>query len=195
MKLPTPLLRPLLRPQFILMVALAVGMLCVMLAARSAAIARERCVAATSACEDTLAMAEEIIALRRKQERVSLQARPAQDVIARVNAALAEIGLPSDRFQSLTPESDAPLATGLSAATSASSFASSIRRQSLRLTLTGLTPAEVGMFLRAWSIHQHIWTPSRIELLHERSDKDADEANIYTVNLLLSALYISEQGE
>ncbi|MCH8342413.1 MAG: hypothetical protein IH983_00310 [Planctomycetes bacterium] len=123
--------------------------------------------------------AQRILELRAKQQRIAEHKRPQQDVIARVNTVLAESRIPLDRFGGLVPESDAALPG-----------AGTYRRQSVRMTLNGLTIPRLGAFLAQWSDSQHLWTPTRIELARARNGSDPAR---YDVNIVIGATYIGEQ--
>ncbi len=123
------------------------------------------------------AMASEITQLRARSERVFLGQRPTEDTIAQINATLASAGLPSNAFRSLDPDADTALEGGY-------------RRQSVRLTLEPLTPAQLGDFLIAWESVATPWIISGIELAHRPRASDAS----YTVRLVLSATYIDPDG-
>ena len=123
--------------------------------------------------------AQRILELRAKQQRIAEHKRPQQDVIARVNTVLAEAGISLDRFGGLLPESDSALPG-----------AGTYRRQSVRMTLNGLTIPKLGAFLAQWADSQHLWTPTRIELTRARNHNDPAR---YDVNIVIGATYIGEQ--
>lgn len=138
--------------------------------------ANARHIAALTAQQRILDEAQKIIELRSKRQRIAEHKRPEHDVIARVNATLAEAGLPPDRFGDLRPESDAALPGSL------------YRRQSVRINLIELSIAELGAFLSHWSGSQRLWTPSRLELSHARSKSAEDR---YDVTMLITATYLA----
>ena len=92
---------------------------------------------------------------------------------------LAESGIPLDRFDGLAPESDSALPG-----------AGTYRRQSVRMTLSGLSVPKLGAFLAQWSDSQHLWTPTRIELARARNHNGPAR---YDVNIVIGATYIGEQ--
>lgn len=120
--------------------------------------------------------AQSIIDLRSKQQVISESKRPEQDVIARVNSTLADVGIPSSHFDSLRPESDGAFPE------------SKYRRQSVRIILNEITVAELGAFLNQWSLTQKLWTPTRIELLHNRNKSNSDR---YKITILITATYLA----
>ncbi len=138
--------------------------------------ARMRHDAALTAQQRIINEAQQIIRLRSKQQRIAEHKRPEQDVIARVNATLAEAGIPPERFGGLRPESDAALSD------------SAYRRQSVRISLDELSIVQLGTFLGQWSRIQQLWTPTRLELSHARSKIDDDR---YNVVILITATYLA----
>ena len=160
----------------------AASLLAVTISAKRFQNAKEGAAAALEAKESVERDAAAILALRQQKARVELRERPKQDVIAQVNAVLADAGIPSDRFQGLEREGDEAVGDATSATRT--------RRQSLRLTLDRISPADLGAFLGKWRAAQPAWTVSRVELLHER--KDAADSNRFTVHLLLASTYIPD---
>lgn len=138
--------------------------------------ARDQQISAQITLANHIKDAKSINDLRSKQQVVSERKRPEQDVIAKVNATLADVGIPSVHFDSLRPESDGVLPD------------SKYRRQSVRINLNELTVAELGAFLNQWSITQKLWTPARIELLHSRNKSNADR---YNITILITATYLA----
>lgn len=130
----------------------------------------------------TVETTQAVLDLRAKQQRIAEQKRPERDVIARVNAALTEAGISSDRFEGVRPESDSALPG------SAGGDASAYRRQTVRLSLKRLSVGELGAFLGQWSVTQPIWTPTQIELLHVRDQRDEGR---YDVTILMTATYVA----
>ncbi len=132
--------------------------------------------AALAAQQRVIDEAQQIVQLRSKQQRIAEHKRPEQDVIARVNATLAEAGIPPERFGGLRPESDGALPD------------SAYRRQSVRISLDDLSITDLGAFLSQWSRTQQLWTPTRLELSHARSKIDDDR---YNVVILITATYLA----
>ena len=140
------------------------------------AITRNQKISAQTTLANLANDARNIIDLRSKQQVVSERKRPEQDVIAKVNATLADVGIPNNHFDSLRPESDGALPD------------SKYRRQSVRIKLNEITLAELGAFLNQWSLTQKLWTPTRIELLHARNKSNADR---YNITILITATYLA----
>jgi Sec-independent protein translocase protein TatA len=146
---------------------------------------RSQVQSAQSALNQLTRDAEEVLELRGRQQRVELRQRPQQDVIAQVNAVLAEVGIPGRNLRSLSPESD----THVTAANSGSSQ-SKLKRQTLRLVLENLSIQEIGTFLLKWRSSQQVWTVTRIELTHARGQDSKDDH--YDAALVISALYVED---
>jgi histone deacetylase complex regulatory component SIN3 len=176
------------RTIILVLLILATGLLPVTISLRRLAAARESLASAQALLLQTAREAQEIVDLRSQTQTFESRQRPAQDVIAQVNLVLAEAGIPSQHFESLTPEAEA--------ATSATSASAGARlfRQSVRLVLEDLTPEQIGLFLLQWRTSQPIWPVSRIELVHNRSrgTKDDRAANQYDATVLLTALYVGD---
>jgi hypothetical protein len=128
--------------------------------------------------------ARRVLDLRERQQRVAERKRPQQDVIARVNSTLAAAELPPDRFGGLRPESDSALPG------SAANGSPVYRRQTVRISLNGLSIRHLGGFLREWSDTQWLWTPTRIELTHVR---DKGKPDLYDAEILITATYVADQ--
>ena len=127
----------------------------------------------------------ELSRLSSRQERVAVQERPRQDVIALVNSVLAECGIPSTSFQRLDVESDVAVTTADGPAPGR------YRRQSLTLVLQRLTTRQLGAFLAEWRDRQAVWTPTRLELTHVREARSSGD--LYTASILITATYLSDR--
>jgi hypothetical protein len=172
------------------MVLLSVAVLAVVmitLSAKKLGAAQAQLQAAQSALQRLSREAQEVLELRGREQRVELRQRPQQDVIAQVNAVLAEVGIPSRNLRSLSPESDSQVA---SAATT-----TKLKRQSLRLVLENLSLQEIGGFLIKWRSSQQIWTTTRIELTHIRGQEQDANDDHYDATLVISALYVEDHSD
>ena len=149
------------------------------LAARRSAAQRELQAAEmnTNRINADLARISELRAMRQTAAEAK---RPDQDVIARVNTALAQAGIAPSSLGGLQPELDAALPGGLH------------RRQSVRISLSQLTMQQLGSFLHHWSIAQPLWVPERIDLVHSR---EAAEQDAYACTIVLSAVYVSREPD
>lgn len=167
------------------------------LTVRRLANAAGRLESARQACTAALRDAREILDLRSHQQVIQLRQRPTQDVIAQVNAVLADAGIPANRFRSLTPESESSVSAPPGGSSAAAGGAPAIKQQSLRLTLENLSLAEIGGFLNQWRMSgsgdEAIWTPTRIELTHTRAAGAASSSTgNYDLALVLTALYLAD---
>ena len=142
--------------------------------------------ASASGAETRLATAvnkaREVLELRAKEQRVAADERPPQDVIAQINRTLAEVGIRSDRLTGLQPVTDTDLKGG----------AAGYRRQSVSATIDRLQPAEIGRFLAQWRRSQPMWIPTRLELYHVRQRLHPADANLYSMRVELTAIYVSD---
>lgn len=173
-----------LRPSIILTLLIALLGIPVMVSAQRLNSARSKLQTTQESLAQTTSDSQRIVELRAKQQTIAEQKKPDQDIIARINAVLAECGIPTGRFEGLRPESDAALpTTGQSPAL--------YRRQSVRVALNELTVPQIGEFLSRWSASQPMWVATRIELTHVRGN-DNDEGR-YNLNVLLSATYVGHE--
>ncbi len=141
--------------------------------------------AASRVFQRSLAMANEASALGRRQEQIAVHPRPDQDVIAQVNAVMASLGIPTDRFHSLEAGTDV-------AVSEPGGRVSRYRRQSVSLALRDLRPEEIGGFLESWCTSQKIWIPSRVELHHARDQREAE--GLYDARVVVTATYLTDGG-
>jgi hypothetical protein len=169
------------RARFLLGAVLAVLGVFIASGATRLAQARNETASTLGLLPETQNQAHEILSLRNQQERVALNERPQQDVIALINSVLAQAGIPADRFKNLERESDESILPG---------GGGRYRRQSVNVTLERLTPLEVGTFLQELR-RQKVWVPARIELSHVRDQ--AQPALLYNLRLSISATYVSHE--
>lgn len=141
---------------------------------------------AETALAQCLREAREIAELLGRRQTIEMRQRPAQDVIALVNAALAEVGIPSHCFKSLTPESEG--AGAPTAPTTGDRGLGQLKQQLVRLVLEDLSPEQVGQWLAHWRSAYSIWIPIRIELVHNR--RTSGDGNRFDVTIQLAALYV-----
>ncbi len=170
-----------MRPFLIIILAVA-GALCVMaVQAHRVAAARQRHEAAIATFEQLRRDASKVIELRARRDVVAWRERPKADVLALVNAALVDAGIPTDRLQGIGEGVDAPVA-------SAQGGESALRRQSLAISLERLTPAQIGQMLERWHLVQDQWSAGRLELTHRREQGQSD---LYDLRLHISAVYLA----
>jgi hypothetical protein len=172
-----------IRGELLLLLLIAIGLLGAANGVRRLRQERAGTQAANALLAATRTKALEVESLRGLQARVATRQRPAQDVIAQVNAILADAGLGTDAFKALVADTDAPV-DGLAGRTG-------YRHQSLSLSLEDLRPIEVGRFLDELRRRQKVWIPSRLELFHRRTPRLA--ADGYDVQMLLTATYLSDE--
>ncbi|MFI4915079.1 MAG: hypothetical protein ACIAS6_01055 [Phycisphaerales bacterium JB060] len=104
------------------------------------------------------------------------------DVLAQVADTLAAAGLPDGAMRSLQEQSDTEVGDA------------GLRRQTLRLALTTITPGELGRFLAHLEADHPEWLVSRIELTRPRRG----DGNRYDAGLTLSRTYdasVRPQGD
>lgn len=150
--------------------------------------ARDRLATAQSSLVQARSDGERVLALRAARQTIAAGAQPENDVIARVNATLADAGLPRSTLRSLVPEAVVSIRSGGSSASSGSGPA--YNRQSLRLTLGDLSVVDLGRFLLHWRETQPLWTITRLELIHQRGA--GSNAGHYDVTLVLSTIYLAD---
>lgn len=171
-----------------LVCALAVaGSTCVIaVQAHRLSVARQRHDAAISTLEQLQGDASKVIELRAKRDFVAPRERPRADVLALVNAAMVDAGIPTNRLQGIAEGVDTPVTN-----TRGSDWA--LRRQSLAISFEGLAPAQIGLFLERWDRVQNQWSAGRLELTHRR---DPSQRDLYDLRLHISAVYLagSESG-
>ncbi len=132
----------------------------------------------------TVASVDRVRRLRAQEQTIAEGEQPEQDIIARVEQALAEAGVPSSHFDGVSPDADAPVP-------GSQGQRITLRRQSVRISLARLTIAELGEFLAAWTGSQKLWSPTRLELIHVQKEVNPPR---YDITLLVTATYVSDQS-
>lgn len=168
--------------------ALAVAALPLTISARRLASAQERARLAQVALVKTANEAQEIVDLRAMRETVQAKPRPQQDVIAQVNASLAEVGISDRALSSLTPQSDSAVTVTTQGSAAAPT---GLRQQTLQLELVDLAPEQLGAWLLQWRTAQGIWTPVRLDIVHSR-EQSGQDSNRYNATIVLSAMYLDD---
>lgn len=156
-----------------------VVVLLIALTTRHIRLARDRYDAAVESVEALQRDATELVDLRVRRQVVAWKQRPTTDVLAEVNAALLEAGIPTSRLRGIGEGGDSTVA-------GPSGQNQLLRRQSLTVNLESLAPAEVGSFLHHWLLLQHQWSADRLELIHRRGDAQNDT---YDLRLYITAVY------
>jgi hypothetical protein len=177
----------------VLSLATALALLPVAISARRLVKAERSLDAANTILLQTARECHEMQELRTQSQTVESRQRPAQDVIAQVNAILGDVGIPLRHFNSLTPEAEA------TAASAGIQGNARLLQQSVRLALQDLSPDQIGAFLVRWQSTQKIWMPTRIELTHVRGGNNAPvgsggeaAGNRYDATILFTALYLAD---
>jgi hypothetical protein len=163
--------------------SVAAGTFVIVVTQRQLMRARQHLSDAHAALIQTARDARTIVELRSQSQTIETRQRPAQDVIAQVNAVLADLGITSAHLQSLTPEADAAIGQGTGGGPT------NLRQQSLRLTLQALSPQQIGQFLQQWHAAQKIWHAARLELIHNRQQPDG---NLYDATIVMTAWYVAD---
>lgn len=119
----------------------------------------------------------ELIGLRARSQTIARREAPREDLIALVNDALIQAGLPTDRLRDLSPE----------ASRAPPGDSSGIREQAVTLTLSPIEPGELGRFLASWTTIQQVWNAQLIELQHDGRGQTS-----YTAKIRFVATYIED---
>lgn len=121
--------------------------------------------------------ARQVLQLRASTARIGDAQRPSQDVISRVNQALAVAGIPARTLTDLREEGDVAIDAG----------PPELRRQTVAATLEPITLDQLGRFLEEWRLSQPLWTVTRIDIGHKGKD---DEPTL-TCRLVFGATYLA----
>lgn len=169
------------RGRLFVVLGIASGLLVVLVGMRHLDAARSRYKSARESLAQLEQDATEVIRLRAQREMVAWRQRPTTDVLAYVNAALSEAGIPAARLRGIGEGTDTPL-------TGSGSEGVPLARQSLTISLEALSSAQIGQFLQHWLMVQDQWTGGRLEMTHRRDDKQPD---LYDLRLHIGAVYIA----
>jgi hypothetical protein len=96
--------------------------------------------------------AREIAAIRAAAPPESRRHRPPPGLASRVADVVSRAGLPQSALQNLSPETEAAADT------------SGLRKQSMKITLDGLTLPQLGRFLEVWRATQPLWMVASIDI-------------------------------
>lgn len=175
-----------MRPSILIALGVAASLCVIALQAHRVSAARQRHDAAIKSLNELQRDAAKIIELRAKRDLVAWRERPKADVLALVNAALVDAGIPTNRLQGIGEGVDTPV-------TNTGGGDLPLRRQSLAISFDGLTPAQIGLLLERWDRVQDQWSAGRLELTHRR---DPTQPDLYDLRLHISAVYLagSESG-
>lgn len=114
--------------------------------------------------------------------------RPQADALALVNAAIEHAGISAARLRSLGADTSAG-----PAAARVSDAHAGYARETLRLTLGGVSLPELGRFLQSWRSTQAVWTVEQIGIQREPG-ADSDRSAVWRASLVLGASYWREAG-
>ncbi|MCP3903514.1 MAG: hypothetical protein GY715_07740 [Planctomycetes bacterium] len=173
-----------IRPTILVLLVLVALSVPTVLAVGRLANANAALVQARSSLRQTHARVEQVRRLRSTVQRVDDARRPKQDLIARVNAALASAGLPERHFGALNLGADATLPGRVGSGDLV------YKRQSVRISLKQLALPEIGRFLAEWTRSQPLWTPQRIDLARPAGRNTRDR---YDVTLVVEATYVDRR--
>lgn len=149
---------------------------------------------AATRAEETARVVRHLANLRERRQWVSVGVRRTDDVIASAKQSLRLAGL-GDRFLTeVRPESDAPL-PGYSDAANAS-----LRLQTVAITLRGITMAQLGVFLVAWTEQSPAWRVTRLSTTPTAGatrtpQRDSERSSItgtFDVLISVSAVYMED---
>ncbi len=172
------------RPVIIVLTALSATALLLAISSKRLAAAEDRRQVAVTVLQSTTADAQEVIGLRSQQQQIAHAEQPENDLIARVNITLDRAALGDESLGGLRKEADSAIASRSGAETA------DYYKQSFRLNLKSLSPAELGRFLAAWRETQPLWTVTRIDLTHQRGrGKTGDK---YDATIVLTAVYVAD---
>lgn len=176
------------RPSLTIFIVTSAALLAIVFCGHRLSTAHDRLERASLALIALESDAAELARLRSRTERIAWRKRPEQDVLARVNATLAEAGLSPSHLSDLREESDSTIGAPSREGAATPNW----RRQSIRLTLADTTTAELGAFLQRWLETQPLWTPSRIELAKSQSPANTTGGahDRFVITLTLTATYV-----
>ncbi|MCP3902142.1 MAG: hypothetical protein GY715_00785 [Planctomycetes bacterium] len=173
-----------IRPTILVLLVLAAMSVPTMLAARRLTQAHATLGQTRLSLRQTQVRVEQVRRLRSTVQRVDDAHRPKQDLIARVNAALASAGLPERHFGALNLGADATLPGRVGSGDLV------YKRQSVRISLKQLALPEIGRFLAEWTRSQPLWTPQRIDLARPAGRNAGDR---YDVTLVVETTYVDRR--
>lgn len=130
--------------------------------------------------------ADEVIALRATPPTLTVGKRPEPGIYGQFADALVEVGEPVSTISSLVPGTDTAVAVdGLGAC----------KRQSVRVTLDGLTLPRLGRVLHAWRRAQPDWRTTQVQLTPLPDGVPEPGAALpLRVTMVIEALYLDQPG-
>ncbi len=142
-------------------------LVCTLIFAESRVRSAERTVDAAAADLARLAQdAERLLQLRARPQIVASQRIPETTIVESINRCLQRSGISADQLGSVSPAGTRD--SDIRGERSESSPRERLvhRTQGMRVSVTDLTPEEVGKFLAAWSEEEPLWRIVRIALSH-----------------------------
>ncbi len=170
-----------MRPSLMMSLLIAASLCVIAVELHRVSVARQQHESAADSLAQSHRDAERVFELRTKRDVIAWRERPKTDVLAIVNAALVDAGIPADRLQGIGEGVDTAVASPQGAEPV-------LRRQSLAISLERLTPVQIGRFLERWESAQDQWSSGRLELTHRR---DQNESELYDLRLHISAVYLA----
>lgn len=152
---------------------------------------RDALVEAEARVADTARTVGEVLALRGRRERASLQARPQQDLVARLNRTLGESGASGGVVSNVAPHGGAASRGAAPSAGTGGRYAV----QQVRATLRGLRLDELGRFLERWRETQPLWTVVAIDVTRPQSIVQAGQKpptdERFDASIVLATQYVA----
>ncbi len=138
---------------------------------------------AQNSLNDLTRNAKSILNLRSQRQSIALHKRPPNEVIPLINALLNDANLPTTRLSNLSSRSSGNYSPS-------DQNNSTLHHQSMTLILSHMTITDLGGFLGAWHAADHLWTITRLDLIHQNNPRGPQ--NLFAVTLQLDALYAEE---
>ncbi len=172
------------RPAIIMLLVIAAMAMLLAISSKRLVATQDRRQTAVTLLQSTTADAQEVMDLRSQQQQIAHAEQPENDLIARVNRTLERAGLGGENLGGLRKEANSAITSRSGEETA------EYHKQSFRLNLKSLSPAELGRFLAAWHKTQPLWTVTRIELTHQRGRRETGDK--YNATIVLTAVYVAD---
>lgn len=168
-----------------------VSKLCVLLALSIAALswgtlrkARQNLRDSENRLTHLCAQIDEYRTLTREQQDTLLGIKPQQDIESRIASVIRSSAISPIPRYSVSVQDDRVFQRP------GSSGSSDLREQEIHIRIPGLKVQQIGRFLLNWRENQRIWSPTRIELVHDQRATDGR----YTLQLSCAAVYHADGG-
>jgi signal transduction histidine kinase len=129
----------------------------------------------------------DILTLSRREQTAVTQAPPEGAVATALLATLARCNIPAESMLQQSTSAEEPVVFDGGSMQPGVSYA----RRSVGVTLSPVSLAQLGQFIRDWKANQPVWVPTRIDLNHVGDQAQA----AYTVTLRLTATYVASRPE